>query len=150
MGRIVVAGLTIGICAYLSSLAGDYPRAARRLPQILALCVMGLAAAGIVQAVVQILGERRHAGDPPPLFTAPPREDVVVGLGFVALVAAYIWAIPHAGYLVATPLMLLVPLAVLRPIGWLGIGITLLAVTGGILLIFIWFLNLPIPLIPGD
>lgn len=149
MGRVLVVACVIGAAIYMWTEAAGYPSAARRLPRLLAVVVGLLGALALVQAVLRLAAERR-AGAPGPLAARPSGRGLVIGVGFVALIAAYIWSIPRLGYLVATPLMMLLPLAALRPVGWGGIGLAILAVTGTIWAIFIWFLGLPIPLYPGD
>ena len=146
MGRIFVAAVAIGAALFLYSEAAGYPRAARRLPQLLSFVVVLLAALAIVQALLGL--RRRRVEGAEPLLSAPPWRHVGIGLAFVGLIAAYAGSIPIAGYLVATPLMLALPLAALRPAGWPAIGLTVVAVTGVIWAIFVWFLNLPVPLLP--
>lgn len=147
MGRTLVAVAAIGAALYMYFTAGGYPGAARRLPEILSILVIVLSLLAIVQALVEVRRKRAERGKP--LFTMPDWTKVGIGLAFVALVAAYAWSIPVIGYLIATPLMLALPLIALRPVGWPAIGITIVSVTGVIWLIFLWFLNLPIPLFPG-
>lgn len=150
MGRILVAVVAIGVAFYMYGQAADYPRAARRLPQLLSVILILLATLAVVREVVRLRRARLADGTAAgPLVTLPEPGKVLIGVAFVALIFVYAWAIPVAGYLVATPLMLALPLIALRPVGWRGIGITIVAVTGVIWLIFIWFLNLPVPLYPG-
>lgn len=144
MGRMLVALAAIGAAALAYVEAAGYPAAARRLPQLLAVVVAILAAVALAQSVVRL---RRSAGA---AWTAPDPRRSALGAGFVVLILIYAWLIPTAGYLVATPLMLLVPLVVLRPVGWPVIGLTVVAVTGVIWVIFVWFLGLPVPLFPGS
>lgn len=146
MGRILVAVAIIGAALFMYITAGSYPGAARRLPQLLAVVVMLLGVFAVVQAVI---GLYRARADDKPLLRLPDWRRVAIGVAFVAFVFAYAWSIPHLGYLIATPLMLAVPLAALRPVGWPAMGITVVAVTGVIWFIFVWFLQLPIPLYPG-
>lgn len=155
VGRILVAIAAIGAALYLQAEAAEYPRAARRLPQLLGYGVMLLAALAIVQAVAR--GWRAQTrGAPGVTPGSDPHPDpglhwrqIGIGVAFTSLIAVYAWAIPIAGYLIATPLMLFLPLAVLRPVGWPAVGVTVAAVTGTIWVIFLWFLNLPMPLYPG-
>jgi GNAT superfamily N-acetyltransferase len=147
MGRILVAAAVIGAALFMHSEAAGYPQAARRLPQILGIVAVLLAVLTIVQALVGI--RRVRAERAVPLVVAPDWRQVGIGFAFVALVVGYAWSIPRVGYLVATPLMLLLPLLALRPVGRRGMVVTVVAVTGAIWLIFLWFLDLPIPLYPG-
>ena len=147
MGRIIVVTCVILVAIFMWIEAGSYLDAARRLPQLIAGVVILLGLIAIAQTALRLV--RGHAAGEGVPFALPDPENLAIGLGFVLLIAGYIWAIPHLGYLPATLLMLALPLAVLRPVGWVGIGITILAVTGVVWGIFIWFLGLPISLFPG-
>ena len=147
MGRILVAVAAIGAALYMYFTAEGYPGAARRLPELLSILVILLALLAIVQAIAEMRRKRAERGRP--FVTMPEWKKVGIGVAFVALVAAYAWSIPVIGYLIATPLMLALPMIALRPVGWPAIGVTIVAVTGIIWLIFLWFLNLPLPLFPG-
>lgn len=147
MGRLVVIACIILLSSFMWIEAGEYPRAARRLPQLLAGIVILL---GLIAAVQTMLRLRAASGNADaPLITLPDRNSIIIGAAFIALVGLYIWSIPKLGYLLSTGLMLFLPLAALRPVGWVGIAATVIAVTGAIWLLFIWFLRLPIPLYPG-
>lgn len=148
MGRILVAVVAIAIALFLQGEAEGYPRAAARLPTLLGYVVILLALLAIGQA---LLGWRRAraAGTLPPV-AMPAWRDVATGLAFVGLIVLYAWSIPVLGYLIATPLMLLLPLAALRPVGWTAALVTVVVVTGVIWIVFVGFLNLPIPLHPSD
>lgn len=147
MGRIFVVACVILVAIFMWIEAASYPNAARRLPQLIAGLVIFLGLVAIIQTALRLARERQTGEGA--LLTLPDRENLIIGLGFMALIAAYIRAIPLIGYLPATILMLLLPMAVLRPVGWGGILITIAAVIGVIWGIFIWFLGLPIPLFPG-
>ena len=81
----------------------------------------------------------------------PPIDKTAFGIGvlFAALCVAYAASIHVLGYLIATPVFLLVALGALRPISWPNILLTVIAVTGVIWAVFINFLGLPMPLFPG-
>lgn len=147
MGRILVAAAAIAIALFLQGEAEGYPRAAARLPTLLGHLVILLALLAIGQA---LLGWRRdRAAGRLSLVSVPAWRDVATGLAFVGLILLYAWSIPVLGYLIATPLMLLLPLAALRPVGWGAALATVVVVTGVIWIVFAWFLNLPIPLAPS-
>ena len=147
MGRILVAAMSIVAAIAMQHIATSYPAAAARFPTLLGYVVicLGLMAAG------QVLLEWRRlrlAGT----LQVLPRADwrkIAIGSAFTLLIVLYAWSIPVLGYLLATPLMLAIPLALLRPVGWTAAAITVVAVTGTIWGVFVWFLRLPIPLYPG-
>ena len=148
MGRITVAVAAIATALFMQAEAADYPRAASRLPVLLSYIVILLAVLAIGQV---LLGWRRdRAADQLEIVALPRWQEVAIGMSFVGLIVLYAWSIPRVGYLVATPLMLLAPIAALRPVGWRIAATTIMVVTGVIWLVFVWFLNLPIPLYPGD
>ena len=148
MGRIAVAVAAIAAALFMQAEAAGYPRAASRLPVLLGYVVILLAVLAIAQV---LLGWRRdRAADRLEVVALPRWQEVAIGTGFVGLTVLYAWSIPRIGYLVATPLMLLAPIAALRPVGWRPAAVTVVAVTGVIWLVFVWFLNLPLPLYPGD
>ena len=147
MGRILVAAAVIALALWMRSEAQGYPRAAERLPSLLGYAVILLAVLAIAQV---LLGWRRDRADGAVEPSSPPgARDVAIGAAFVGLLALYAWAIPVVGYLLATPVMLAAPIAALRPVGWAAAAITVVAVTGVIWAVFVWFLNLPVPLLPG-
>lgn len=147
MGRILVALAAIALVFFFWSEAAAYPRTAARLPNLLGWIVLILALAAIAQTLL-VWRREKAAGT---LVLIPPFawRDIAVGAGFAGLIVLYAWSINHVGYLVATPLFLLIPLAVLRPIGWTATVLTTLVVTGFIWAVFVYFLNLSIPLYPA-
>lgn len=147
MGRILVAGALIAVALYMQAEAAGYPRVARRLPMLLGYVVIALAALAIVQQT--LLWRRERARGTLKLASAPPWRELAIGSAFVLLIVLYAWAIPVLGYLIATPLMLLLPIVALRPIGPKLALVAVTAVTASIWALFVWFLNLPIPLYPG-
>ncbi len=147
MGRLVVALAAIGLVFFMWSEAAGYPATARKLPDLLGWVVMVFA----VLAVIQQLFIIRKASANGTLGTSDPIDWKNVGLGaaFVALIIAYAWSIGVIGYLIATPLFLAIPLATLRPIGLVPAVLTVVAVTAVIYGVFVWFLQLNIPLYPA-
>ena len=147
MGRILTALAAIALAFFFWHEAAGYPATAARLPNLLGSVVLILA----VLAIAQELLFRRRAGATG--MSAPmagfDRRNVAIGAGFVGLIVLYAWGIQHAGYLIATPIFLLVPLIALRPVGWGAMLATAVAVTGVIWGVFVYFLNLPIPLYPA-
>ena len=147
MGRILTALAAIALVFFFWREASSYPATAARLPDLLGWVLLVFALLAIGQELLRWRRERA-AGT---LVILPPHDwrNIAVGAGFVGLVVLYAWGIQHAGYLIATPLFLLVPLIVLRPVGWIATLGTVLLVTGSIWGIFIYLLNLPIPLYPA-
>ncbi|PRD40610.1 hypothetical protein C5748_25935 [Phyllobacterium phragmitis] len=147
MGRILVALAAIAAVFFFWSEAANYPRTAARLPNILGWVVLILAILAIVQT---LFTWRRQKAEGTLVFIPEIQwRDIAVGGGFSGLIILYAWSIRHVGYLVATPLFLLIPLAVLRPIGWTASILTTLVVTAFIWGVFVYFLKLSIPLYPA-
>lgn len=147
MGRIFVSLAMIGLVFLFWHEASNYPATAARLPELMGGVVLGLAVMAIGEV---LLGWRRQsvAGRLDPF----PRQDwrgLALGAGFLGLIVLYAWSITEVGYLIATPLFMLIPFLVLRPIGWIAAIVTTVAVTAFIWIVFVWFLNLSIPLYPA-
>lgn len=147
MGRILVASAAVALALFFRHTAQNYPSAAARLPNLLGLIIILLGTAVIV---AQALEWRRQSADGQ-LQLVPPIDKTAFGIGvlFAALCVAYAASIHVLGYLIATPVFLLVALGALRPISWPNILLTVIAVTGVIWAVFINFLGLPMPLFPG-
>lgn len=145
MGRILIALAAVALALLFRSEAAAYPAAAAQLPNLVGILVMVLAVLAIGQEVVR----RRRVAGTAPLVTLPTRRAVTIGGGFIALIVAYVYAVPHVGYLVATVVFLLAPMAALRPASWPVIALTIVVVMGVIWGVFVGFLGLPIPFMPG-
>ncbi|MBY6153802.1 tripartite tricarboxylate transporter TctB family protein [Vannielia litorea] len=147
MGRILVAMAAIALALFFRYTAQDYPRAAARLPTLLGWAVILLALLAIGG---QLMAWRRQSAEGAlRLIPAIDTRAITIGVCFAGLSIAYAAAITVVGYLIATPVFLLVSLGALRPIGWSRILITTALVTGVIWAVFIHFLGLPLPLYPG-
>ncbi|RFC62769.1 hypothetical protein DYI37_12410 [Fulvimarina endophytica] len=146
IGQICVALAAIALAGFFWTEASTYPETAAQLPQLLAVVVALLAIAAIVQASVARL---RLRGDVAAAEPSPEWRDLAVAAGFLGLIVLYGWSITRIGYLVATPLFLLIPLIVLRPVGLVATLATIVSVTAVIFGVFVWFLNLSIPLYPA-
>lgn len=146
MGRIVICLGAIALVALFRVEASDYPATAARLPGLLGWVTGSLALLGIGQAV---LGFRWDSADGSlGLFPAQDWRGIALGAAFLGLIVLYAWSITRIGYLIATPLFLLIPLIALRPVGWRTTILTTAGVTVFIWSVFVWFLNLSIPLYP--
>lgn len=145
MIRIVVALSAIALAMVFRAEADGYPVAAARLPLLVSWGVIILSVLMILEVVVPRLRDGTAAR-----LLVPPIDWRELGRSalFIGLVFAYAWAIEPAGYFVATPLFLILSLAIFRAVGW---GV-ILAVTAGITaatwVVFVSFLNLPISLFP--
>lgn len=144
-GQILVALAAIALAIFFWYEAATYPSAAAQLPRLLSGVLILLSMAAIVQAVVALV---RHRDDTTAVANKPSWRDLAVGAGFLGLIVLYGWSITRIGYLIATPLFLAIPLAVLRPVGLVGALATIVSVTAVIFGVFVWFLNLTIPLYP--
>ncbi len=147
MGRIFVSLAMIGLVILFWNEASAYPATAARLPALIGWVVLVLA----VMAIGEVLfGWRRQSvAGRLDLFPQQNWRGLAVGAGFLGLIVLYAWSITEVGYLIATPLFMLIPFVVLRPIGWIASIVTTAAVTTFIWIVFVWFLNLSIPLYPA-
>ncbi len=147
MGRIFVSLAMIGLVFVFWHESSTYPATAARLPDLIGWLVMMLAIMAIGEV---LLGWRRQSVvGRLELFPQQDWRGLAVGAGFLGLIVLYAWSITEVGYLIATPLFMLIPFIVLRPIGWITAIITTAAVTAFIWVVFVWFLNLSIPLYPA-
>lgn len=148
MGRILVAVAAIALAIFFRIEAADYRLAASRLPDMVGGVLILLSAMMIMQ-VLMTWKKASAAGS----LTIIPRvapQSIMLGVAFVLLIFAYVWSIQTIGYLIATPVFLLMALAVLRPVNWLWIVAIASIVTTIIWAIFIFFLKMPILLYPGS
>ncbi|SDL51048.1 Tripartite tricarboxylate transporter TctB family protein [Modicisalibacter muralis] len=148
MGRILVAIAAIALAVFFRVEAADYRIAASRLPDVVGAVLILLS----VMLIVQVLMSWRKASAQGELTIFPKVEPraILLGVAFIVLIFAYAWSIQTIGYLVATPVFLLVVLVVLRPIHWLWTIVITATVTLVIWAIFIYFLKMPILLYPGS
>ena len=147
MSRILVALTAIAIAVFFQVEAGGYPRVAARLPTLISYVMIGLSVLAIAQ---QLLAWRTPTdGADRYAVTVPEWDRVLNGAIFIALTASYAWAITKIGYLIATPEFLLASLLIFRATKVWIILLTSVGVTFAIWVIFVNFLRLPIPLLPG-
>lgn len=150
---LLVALVAIGLAVLFGVEGNTYPQEARRLPVLLAGLVGFLAVLMIVEemwkarrrrplvAPEPVNGEAVDPGMPPVVWSAL--------VPFAVAIAAYVALIPIAGYLITTPTFLAGALLVSRTVRPLTAVLVAGAVTGGIWLVFIWLLRLPVPLLPS-
>ncbi|WP_405402140.1 tripartite tricarboxylate transporter TctB family protein [Paracoccus sp. Ld10] len=149
MGQIVVAVAAIALALFCRAEAAAYPVTAGRLPDLLGIVIVVLAVIAIANVAWERLRARPAVAQAGPASETPTDwRSLALGAGFLALVILYALSITRIGYLIATPLFLAIPLIVLRPIGLVPAVSTIVAVTAVIFGIFVWFLNLSIPLYP--
>lgn len=150
MGQIVVALAAIALALFFRSEAGAYPTTAAKMPNLLGIVVIILALAAIAKVVWFWLRPRKTAADEGTGTETPTDwRSLVIGASFLALIVIYALSITRIGYLIATPLFLAIPLAVLRPVGPVAAVSAIVSVTAVIFGVFVWFLNLSIPLYPA-
>jgi len=147
---IVIGAASIALALLFRSRAHGLPADAVRLPSLLIWIVIGLAVLMIAEELLkrrkarQAAGASQSAEDEP---LAPINWPVLGAFGAGAL--AYIALIPYAGYLVVTPVYLICGLwfsKTLSPAKAVAVGAVITAVIWGV---FIWLLQLPIPLLPA-
>ena len=105
MSRIIVSLAAIAIAVFFQVEASSYPRVSARLPTLISYVMIGLALLAITQQV--LTWRRAPAGAGRYGLEVPAWDRVLNGTIFIALTAAYAWAITSIGYLIATPVFLL-------------------------------------------
>lgn len=148
MGRIVLALSAIGLALFFRSEASAYPAAAARMPDLVGLLVILMSLLAIGQELLR--WRRRAAEGTFELVTPPSPRALKIGTLFIVLIFAYVFAVPRIGYLAATAVFLFLPMAALRPAGLPTICLTVVLVLAVIWAIFVGFLGLPIPFLPGE
>lgn len=152
---LLVAVAAIVLAIVFGREAHGYPIEARRLPELLAWLVAGLAVLLLIEEGVKWRRRRRLEQG----RTTPGAEELVAPatpvvwsalVPFALAIGAYIWLIPIGGYLVTTLVFLGGALLVSRTVRPVTAVAVAAGLTGAIWLIFIWLLRLPIPLLPGS
>ena len=134
------AFFTLALGTYFFIAGSAMPRTASLFPKIMALLVVGLSLAMVVQA---FSAARKQAKAP----EAPsPKLHILRTTVYIVLIAAYIFLIPRLGYFIATPLFMMVSYLYLRATGFLKALLISLGFCIFIYLLFVWFLKLPIPM----
>jgi len=152
MGQILIAAGAIALALFFRYEASSYPATAAQLPNLIGAILIILGIAAIIHVGVRSMRKRRRTAGVADAVAAEPSpqwSDIAIGGAFLALIVLYAWSITRIGYLIATPLFLAIPLAVLRPVGLMGALIAIVSVTAVIFGVFVWFLNLTIPLYPA-
>ena len=146
--------LILGIASIIFALVfrsqtENFPDVAQRLPVLLIWLVCGLGVLMIIEEVLKRCNARRAAPG------ASIEEDEVlppvnwfVLCSFGAAIIAYVALIPIVGYLIVTPVFVAGALLVSRTLSPLKAILVGAVATAFVWAIFIWALNLPVPLLP--
>lgn len=150
MNSTIVLGIaSIVLALVFRAQAQDLPTEAQRLPSLLIWLVLALAAMMIVEELVKQRRVKRSAAASPdddePL--APINWPVLAMFGAAAIV--YVALIPYAGYLLITPVFLAAGIWLSKTMGLTRSVLVGVATTAIIWGIFIWLLQLPVPLLPS-
>lgn len=133
----------------LRTQTGAFPEVAQRLPVLLIWIIVGLAVLMFVEEFLKRRAARRAAPGLPSIdeeALAPIKLRVVAAFG-VAIVA-YVILIPVVGYLITTPLFMAGSLLVARTVSPLKSILIGIGATAFVWFVFIWGLNLPVPILP--
>lgn len=162
-----VFGLAVAGTFYVA--ASGYPRAAAEMPVIYSVAVGLLSLAMVLDEVIfkrRRLAARQTAsaagssgdtapGDAAVLDTgdgdsagAPAGKRWVAMAAIFALAVAYVLLLQTLGYILATALFMAFALGILGTVRWTFAVIGSAVLIAVICLVFIWFLGLPIPLLP--
>ena len=148
----ILFAVALGVVAvifYIDTL--DMAKAAYQLPRLLIFLVMGLSILMIAEQVV--LQRKPETTAPQPgngdngAVAAPTGERSIVRIAvFVALLIAYVMTIKSLGYFITTPLFLIAVLSYLRATRLVWIVLIAVGFTVFVYLLFVLFLNLPVPM----
>lgn len=150
---LLVAVAAIALAVVFGREAAGYPVEAQRLPYLLSWLVGGLAVLVLVDEAFKWRRRRRIARGQLTVgaeAVVEPMPAVVWSalIPFGLAIAAYVWLIPFAGYLLTTFVFLGGALLVSRTVRPVTALATAAGLTGAIWIIFVWLLRLPIPLLP--
>lgn len=145
----VLAAAAIAFALVFHAQTGDFPATAQRMPVLLTWIIIGLALMMVVEELLKRRLARRStklglADEEEPL---PPINWPVMGLFSVAVIG-YVALVPWLGYLLATPLFVSGGALLSQTLSWPKALLLGLGATGAVWAIFIWALNLPVPLLP--
>ncbi len=150
---IVVAIASIALALAFRTQTDAYPSVAQRLPELLIWIVAGLAVLMIAEVFIKRRQARRAVATAG-VIDGVVEEDMAAPInwpalcGFAVAIVAYVALIPLVGYLVTTTVFITGSLLVSRIMSSgkaLLIGVL---TTAGVWAIFIWGLNLPVPILP--
>lgn len=146
---IVLGILSIALAIAFRTQTDGYPETAQRLP-VLLIWLVGILAVMMILEDVLKRHRARQAAPAQPDFEDKPASPInwTALCAFGAAIVTYVALIPVVGYLVTTTTFISGSLLVSRimsPAKALLIGI---ATTAGVWALFIWALNLPVPVLP--
>ncbi|HEY4541478.1 MAG TPA: tripartite tricarboxylate transporter TctB family protein [Noviherbaspirillum sp.] len=154
MNSTIVLGIaSIALALVFRAQSTDLPVEALRLPSLLIWVVIALGAMMIIEEVIKLRRARR--ADPDTAKTAldddeplPPVNWPVLAV-FGAASLAYVVLIPIAGYLLVTPLFLIGGIWLTKTVSLARAALIAVFMTAIIWVIFVWMLQLPVPLLPA-
>lgn len=147
---ILIGVASILLALLFRSQTGDLPVVAQRMPALLIWLVIGLAVLMIIEDLVK---RRKALGTTPEAATAdgeeilPPINWPVVCV-FGAAIVAYVALIPVIGYLIMTTVFVGGGLIIARTMAIPKAVLVGIGTTAFVAAVFLWALNLPVPLLP--
>ncbi len=146
----ILAAASILVALVFRSQAQDFPATAQRMPVLVIWIVIGLALLMVAEELLKRRTARRdgpsaQGDDDEPL---PAINWPVMGL-FSAAIVGYVALVPWAGYLLMTPVFVAGGAALSKTLSWPKSLLLGLGATAAVWAVFIWALNLPLPLLPA-
>lgn len=149
---ILIGVASILLALLFRSQTGDLPAVAQRMPTLLIWLVIGLAVLMIIEELVKHRKALRASSQA--ATAAADSEEILPPINwpvvciFGAAIAAYVALIPVVGYLITTAVFVAGGLIVARTMTTpkavlVGVGTTVFVAA-----VFLWALNLPVPLLP--
>ncbi len=146
----ILAAASILVALVFRSQAQDFPATAQRMPVLVIWIVIGLALLMVAEELLKRRvagrdGPSAQVGDDEPL---PAINWPVMGL-FSAAIVGYVALVPWAGYLLVTPAFVAGGAGLSKTLSGPKAVLLGLVATAAVWGVFIWALNLPIPLLPA-
>ena len=132
--HLLFATFTISVGLFFFISAQSMPSAASLFPQIISILIFILSALMVYSSTKAVPGTKK----------APVNVKRVVI--YAALIAVYIAATDYVGYFITTPLFMIVSYLYLKATGFFKAFLISAAFSFFIYLLFVIFLNLPVPL----
>ncbi|MCQ6258288.1 tripartite tricarboxylate transporter TctB family protein [Pseudomonas sp. Q11] len=151
MNSTIILGIAAILFALVFRAQTDiFPAVAQRLPVLLIWLVVVLAVMMIIEEVLKRRSARRAEakGDTQIDVDVLPAINWFVLSLFGAAIVTYVALISIVGYLVMTPLFITGTLLVSRTVSLLKAVMIGVIATALVWLVFIWALNLPVPILP--
>ena len=147
IGRLILAACGLVVAAVFFGKSLGYPAAAARMPIIYAFAVGGLSLLLAAQALWSARA-RAATDEPSSVESAALHAGRVKLIGMILLTLAYVFLLFPLGYVIATLGFMVLGLLWLRRVSIPAAAAGTIVLVAVICLVFIWFLNLPIPLVP--